>query len=919
MEVTRREWMGSTLAAGVGLAAAALAERTAAAQDSEQTPATGPSVGEDELAWLEPIVSRAGVVGATCGMPWARGTLRPSETLSVMTTAGAPAVAQTWPFAYWPDGSVKWLAVALAPSAVAETTYRVAPGTPAAPPQAVGVTQSDDSIEVDTGVARCVVGRSGEALIRSLSRGGRESLIDGRLVAMSQDGPADAAEVRRTSYASRIDDAVVEQEGPVRAVVRLTGKHVASGAEAGREWLPFVVRLYLYAGSDVVRVMHSFIYDGDEYKDFLCGLGLRFAVPMRDEPHDRHVRFVGERAGVFGEAVRGVTGLRRDPGEAVREAQVDGRATPPLDSWPGNVRDRLQYIPAWGDYSLSQLTADGFQIRKRTKAGHGWISAAAGRRAAGVGYVGGAAGGGASFGVRDFWQKHPVGLDIRDARTERAEVTLWLYSPEAPPMDLRFYHDGLGMDTYPEQIEGLNITYEDYEAGYGTPHGIARTNDLYLRAEAATPTRDALVAFADAVRLPPQLAASPQRLLSAGVFGAQWTLPDTSTPTKAWLEAELDATLEAYLREVDQRSWYGFWDYGDVMHSYDEDRHIWRYDVGGYAWDNSELSPDLWLWMSYCRTGRADVFRMAEAMCRHTGEVDVYHLGRFKGLGTRHGVQHWADSSKQTRVSTAIYRRHYYFLTADERTGDLLREALFGIEAEKKINVGRKLGENRPVLPLPPVEDPPPGGVVDVGGMGFGNAMAAWVTEAERTNDPKWHERIVNAMTGMTTLPHGFFGSVKLNIDTGEILPDPESKPSQSHLQACFGLPEIAMELVRTYGDRVPKFADVWSQYGRLYNGSREQQEAELGTSFRRGNLRDSHSRCTAFAAAHANDPALAARAWDELLESRMDDRPTPRVPVRVEGPHVLNPIDEVPLGTNGSQWQLAAMECLALLQRFPK
>ena len=35
----------------------------------------------------------------------------------------------------------------------------------------------------------------------------------------------------------------------------------------------------------------------------------------------------------------------------------------------------------WGDFTLSQLTADGFAIRKRTKPGHGWISAAAGRRA----------------------------------------------------------------------------------------------------------------------------------------------------------------------------------------------------------------------------------------------------------------------------------------------------------------------------------------------------------------------------------------------------------------------------------------------------------------------------------------------------------------------------------------------------------
>ena len=70
-------------------------------------------------------------------------------------------------------------------------------------------------------------------------------------------------------------------------------------------------------------------------------------------------------------------------------------------------------------------------------------------------------------------------------------------------------------------------------------------------------------------------------------------------------------------------------------------------------------------------------------MTRHTGEVDVYHMGRFAGLGTRHGVQHWGDSSKQPRVSNAAYRRIYYYLTADERVGDLMRALItFGPSAD---------------------------------------------------------------------------------------------------------------------------------------------------------------------------------------------------------------------------------------------
>lgn len=95
------------------------------------------------------------------------------------------------------------------------------------------------------------------------------------------------------------------------------------------------------------------------------------------------------------------------------------------------------------------------------------------------------------------------------------------------------------------------------------------------------------------------------------------------------------------MNEVEQRGWYGYWHYGDVMHTYDAVRHVWRYDLGGYAWQNTELVPNLWLWQSFFRSGREDIFRMAEAMTRHTSEIDCYHFGDYKGLGSRHNVLHW--------------------------------------------------------------------------------------------------------------------------------------------------------------------------------------------------------------------------------------------------------------------------------------
>lgn len=108
------------------------------------------------------------------------------------------------------------------------------------------------------------------------------------------------------------------------------------------------------------------------------------------------------------------------------------------------------------------------------------------------------------------------------------------------------------------------------------------------------------------------------------------------------------------------------------MHSYDPVRHVWNYDLGGCAWQNSELVPNMWLWVTFLRSGRADVFRMAEAMTRHTSEVDVYHFGEYAGLGSRHNVIHWGCGCKEARIAMAGLHRYYYYLTGDERVGDIM-------------------------------------------------------------------------------------------------------------------------------------------------------------------------------------------------------------------------------------------------------
>lgn len=890
-----------------GTAQPAAAAGTAAAGETAQGPV--------EIGWLEEAGLGA-APGSTFGVPWAKGRFPADQRFALATADGKDIPVQTWATATWPDGSLKWTAHAVGPEAAAGRKFTLTTGEPAAPAHQVGVRSTGSTITVSTGVISARIGRSGAHLISSVTRGSTEIAKDGKLVLIRQGELADGdqGQEKYERFESAITRTEVEQSGPVRAVVRVEGRH----RRGSRSWLPFSVRLYFYAGAESFRMVHTITFDGTQEPgkadgDFIRGLGVRFTVPMRDEAYDRHIRIGGDENGMLREAVKGITGLRRDPGAAVQAAQFEGTKLPDPATWDQRVTSRLHLIPTWGDYTLSQLSADGFSLRKRTKKGHGWIPAGGGRRASGFGYVGGPSGG-LSFGLRDFWEKHPAQLDIRDAHTDAAEVTLWLWSPEAEPMDLRFYHDGLGQDTYAEQLEGLNITYEDYEPGFGTPYGIARTSELLFWAHDSTPGAEALGRETQAVRTLPQLAAPPSQLIDAKVFGGLFSPVDRSTPARTKIEDHLDFLFTYYKDQVDMRRWYGFWDYGDVMHSYDPVRHQWRYDVGGYAWDNSELSPDLWLWYAYLRSGRADIFRFAEAMTRHTGEVDVYHLGRWAGLGTRHGIQHYADSAKQQRIANTTYRRVYYFLTADERVGDLMRANVDSDETFLILDPIRKIRTE----PYTPDRH-----ALSVGfGTDWSGLVSAWLTEWERGGPQadKARARVLATMETIAAQPNGFVqGTGLYDLDTGRFAIAEKPAVSVSHLSAVFGLNELCAELIDLVD--MPEFKSAYLDYCRYFNATKAEQAARYGSNFGSLLLFQGHSRLDAYAAVQTGDEKLAARAWEKFYNSDGYRESAPWKTEKLTGPVTTVPGSEAGwVYTNDTAlYGIAAIENLALLgDRLP-
>ncbi|KAI1105767.1 hypothetical protein F4804DRAFT_111243 [Jackrogersella minutella] len=870
--------------------------------------------------------------GTTFGVPWPRGKY-PANTTTFAGRGGDSndeVPLQSWITASWPDDSIKWTAHALGGSETVYKGYKIVAstigGNNTSSASGVTVVESASEVTINTGKITAAFPKSGNVIVSSIkTAGGKIVGQNGQLILRSQSGVEDDEEnetlIDKFQFENSIDNATVEYDkaNPIRSLVTVRGTHRATiGTHA--DWLPFVLRFYLYADSDAIRIVHTLIFDGKADQDFVAGIGIRFDVPLAgEELYNRHIRLAGPDGGILHEAVQGITGLRRDPGEEVRTAQFNGEETPDISTWASTVSTRLKWIPTWSDFSLTQLSPDGFTLKKRTKAGQGWIKIPGGTQSGGLAYLGGANQGGLAIALRDFWKRYPTGLDISNSASDVGQITLWLYSPSAEPMDLRPFHDGLGEDTYADQLDALDITYEDWEGGYDTPSGIARTNEVFLFPFDKTPSADTLSTLTNYANEPPVLTSDPGYIQQTKAIGSYWaTIPDNSSTEALTIEKNLNFLIEYYQGQISQRRWYGFWDHGDIMHTYDTDRHTWRYDIGGYAWDNSELSPNLFFWNYFLRTGRADVFRFAEAHARHTGEVDVYHIGPFKGFGTRHGVQHWSDSSKQIRVSTPIYRQVFYYLSGgDERVGELLHELMDADKAFLTVDPRRKVRQDNGTYVIDPE-------ALDLDiGLDWSGLASTWLIEWERRG-PRWEEaqsKLNTTIHSIANLKNGFVTGLGLyNLYTSNIAPpatDPENNGNVkvAHLTASFGLPEIISQIADYLGDDLPEaFESAWLDYCYYYGASAAEQTARYGKSFGSLNLRQGHSRLTAYAAKKLGNSTLAARAWNEYFNTDGFLPSSPWTTEVVNGSQALVPVDEAAWVTtnDAALYGLAGIENLA-------
>jgi len=588
------------------------------------------------------------------GIPFPRGAVKSIANFRLLDDAGDPVPFQATRLAVWPDGSLKWVLFDFNAHlrATKGATYRLEYGKGVkAPSEGKKILARDDGrrIVVDTGPLKFIVPKSGGKLISrawlDLDGDGvfspAESLLsDAGITGFFQvlrsstyrvgradiDGTLDVARLQ-------VDSAVVEVPGPLKAVICLRGRYIHRHMPPS----PFTVRLYARRGSSSLRMVHTFVYTGEPKVDFPAGIGID--ITLRGDKADMVLTFGTDKGGVgFPNGREGF-----DHGALIQNSHMD------YEVWKA----------AGGDHGPVRLFSGA--------RAPGWADLSSGRF-------------GCTVGLRNMWQEYPqeIGLDGRTG-----SIKACFYPVHGPVMDLRRYSDKM----YRLLGETTFFRFSGSFTNEATAAGLAKTHECVIRFHPGAVDDSRAKSVSDWLNHPSLVYVTPEWYRDTRVLGYYHVLDRENFPR---LERTLERYFDFFRASQEYWGWYSWVDYGDIGHMWGsrfkdtpdgpyQVRHEWDYDIGRWGWTNTEGLPGLWFHLQWLRTGERKYFIAAEAMARHTRDIDIFHWGHNKGRGhTRHNVNHWGDGDYEDRISAPIGYSLNYFLTGDERSRDVIEEVVDG-------------------------------------------------------------------------------------------------------------------------------------------------------------------------------------------------------------------------------------------------
>lgn len=782
----------------------------------------------------------------TWGVPWKKGEVNKENGFELKNEKGEKIAVQTKVNAYWPDGSYKWTAHTANCAENCEYTLEAVDKAKESEIEGIVVTEDEYCFYVNAGRTEAIFDKKGKNIIRNLVIDGRQVVTKGELKCIIEERQQkeDILVRREISCASEISNVSIEDTGALKTVIKIEGIH--KNKSISRENLPFILRFIIHNEENYVQIMHTFICDIEPAKDFIKGIGIEFECPIEGEMYNRHFKTRGDY-GYFHEAMQLMSSWRPRIDESIYKSQLDGNLLNFSKEKDALIFKAIEGMVTWDSYKLYQDSPNHFLVKKSTgKENCAYIDAIHGEYSNGLVYVAGEKGG-IALGMKDFWQKYPSSMWVEGISKKTTKITAWIWSPESEALDMRHYDD-----------KGHAMTcYEGFDEVRSTPYGVANTNELTIWGLADGIASDEMLdRCAYQLQNPAVIVATPEYYHQTKAFG-YWGMEKRDTAAEKWLEEQLDLSIEFYKNEIKQRNWYGLFNYGDVMHTYDPYRHSWRYDMGGYAWQNTELVPTLWLWYAFLRSGREDIFTLAQNMSRHCSDVDIYHIGQYKGIGSRHNVLHWGDSCKEARIGMAGHHRFTYYLTGDYRIGDVLEDVKDGDFALLNIDPLRTM-YNREEMVYPTHAR---------SGPDWSSFCSNWLTAWERHQDNHYKEKLLTGIEDIKKSPLKLVSGsdYEYNPATGHLRYIGECKTG-SHLALCMGSIQTWLELIESLEDN--EWEEMLADYGEFFHLPMEEKiERSGGICATKGwSYPYMSAGLGAYAAKYKNDSKLAEKMWDILF-----------------------------------------------------
>ncbi|MGJ8759101.1 MAG: hypothetical protein ACSHXA_01065 [Polaribacter sp.] len=630
----------------------------------------------------------------TLGIPFPKGELFSIDHVRLLNSKGEEIVCQTTEVTTWEpaDDSIKWIWVFFFSDEHTDYTLEygddIYPKEPESKIVSVNNMRPQGGITVNTGAIQFNINKKGHGFLDEvfIDQNNDKKYSSDELIASS---PEDS----RGTFLDILDDSGVDLSkatvhevfreigsGPLHTVFRIEGTYKYN--EEDNNDSPFSMRIHAYAGKKYIKVLHTLTYTGvpDKHKiqkgehsniatqsehlisedtaddkgwtqpnDQISGCGLTFKYHL-----DKEVQF----ATSTNQDMRSDTSVAYD----VYTAPLSNKKIGVLQTGPKFNKGSKESTSTQREVGFHATVIAGKENVAKAQRAKGWVDVSDASK-------------GISVGIKNVLQEYPKELEI-DPNTGTINAYVWPSSVEA----MSFERENTDLDG------GM---LDNFAAG------IAKTTEFIYYFHTAENIENIELTM-DYALDPPVAHATPEWYTSSLVYGKMAPFSTKHPEFENALQYKYD--WMAFNQEWE--SWYSIFDYGDVKTYYFKDD--W------HMWTNNEPTVDFSLWTNFMRTGNPKYYNMAQAMSKHTMDVDNIHWPKkrtyvgeindaidfwnyknepestpYLGIGRRHGDEHWS-----ALLSAHVWIQGWiasYYITGDQRalevakmTGDTYLNRIWG-------------------------------------------------------------------------------------------------------------------------------------------------------------------------------------------------------------------------------------------------